>query len=96
MYYLISILLYCVVCGLISKYINESKGYANGFAWGAWLGIIGIIVVLCKPNIAKDQQPQQPESNSIDALERLAQLHEKGVLTDEEFEMKKAKLLDRI
>jgi hypothetical protein len=30
----------------------------------------------------------------MDELERLAQLHEEGVITDEEFEAKKKELLD--
>lgn len=38
----------CVVMGLISKHINENKGYYGGFAWGFFLGIIGIIVVACR------------------------------------------------
>lgn len=34
-----------IVFGFITKSINERKGYNGGFAWGFWLGIIGIIVV---------------------------------------------------
>ena len=31
--------------------INLNKGYDNnGFWWGFWLGLIGVIVVLCKPD----------------------------------------------
>jgi len=36
------------------------------------------------------------EDTPLDALERLADLHEHGALTDEEFARKKAELLDRI
>ena len=37
--------------GVLTQGINESKGYSGGFAWGFWLGIIGIIVVSCRqPN----------------------------------------------
>ena len=35
-------------------------------------------------------------SNPYDDLERLASLHEKGIITKEEFESKKKELLDRI
>jgi hypothetical protein len=37
---------------------------------------------------------QEDETDYLDELERLAQLHDQGILTDEEFEMKKKKLLD--
>lgn len=41
----------CIVFGFVTKQINEAKGYEGGFAWGFWLGIIGIIVVACRqPN----------------------------------------------
>lgn len=52
--YIVSIIVGLVVScifGAITKSINESKGYDGGFAWGFWLGMIGIIVVACKqPN----------------------------------------------
>lgn len=36
------------------------------------------------------------ESSSLDALEKLAKLHEQGILTDEEFSQKKAELLSKM
>lgn len=36
------------------------------------------------------------QSNSLDALEKLAKLHEQGILTDEEFSQKKAELLSKM
>lgn len=36
------------------------------------------------------------ESSNLDALEKLAKLHEQGVLTDEEFSQKKAELLSKM
>lgn len=41
-------LIYCCICGFVSKTINENKGYEGGFWWGFILGILGIIVVACK------------------------------------------------
>ena len=38
-----------VICGFITKSMNESKGYEGGFAWGFWLNVIGIIVVAVRP-----------------------------------------------
>ena len=37
--------------------------------------------------------PPPPEESSIDKLKELGQLHESGVLTDEEFAAAKAKIL---
>lgn len=37
-----------------------------------------------------------PESDAVDQLQRLAELHKGGILTDEEFAAKKAELLDRM
>lgn len=39
----------CIVCGFITKSINQSKGYEGGFAWGFWLTIIGIVIVAVRP-----------------------------------------------
>ncbi|MEA3431689.1 MAG: SHOCT domain-containing protein [candidate division WOR-3 bacterium] len=34
--------------------------------------------------------------NNIDVLRKLAELHKKGIITDEEFEQKKRELLDKL
>ncbi|MBE6861508.1 MAG: SHOCT domain-containing protein [Ruminococcus sp.] len=47
--YFFSVIVSSVICGFVSKTINENKGYYGGFAWGFWLSILGIIVVACKP-----------------------------------------------
>ena len=41
-----------------------------------------------------DTQDAANDDDYIKELERLAELHEKGILTDEEFEAKKTQLLD--
>ena len=86
----ISYIVFRVVCGLISKHINESKGYSNGFFWGAFLGILGIVIIACKPN--KNKQ----SAKAIESLKSLTELHNQGVLSDSEFEAKKADLITRI
>lgn len=43
----VTIVMACVF-GTITKRMNEEKGYYGGFAWGFWLGVIGIIVVACR------------------------------------------------
>ena len=54
-------------------------------------------------NISKDEMSdeefdyvdeQDAQDDYLDELERLGELHEKGILTDEEFEAKKKQLLD--
>lgn len=47
--YLIGYLIFCIICGLISKSINGNRGRDGGFGWGFFLGIIGIIVVAVRP-----------------------------------------------
>ncbi len=36
--------------GFIAQVVSENKGYEDGFFWGFFLGIIGLIVVACKPD----------------------------------------------
>ncbi len=48
--YLIVILILSCIWGLATYTINSNKGYYNnGFWWGFFLGIFGLLVVLCKP-----------------------------------------------
>ena len=48
-------------------------------------------------NLEKEKKAAPSSSDDIIArLEKLAQLKEKGVLTDEEFETQKQKLLERL
>ncbi|MBQ7186830.1 MAG: hypothetical protein IJR91_04280 [Ruminococcus sp.] len=41
-----------IVLGFVGRFIVKGKGYPDqmnhGFAWGFWLGIIGLIVCACK------------------------------------------------
>lgn len=43
-----------IVLGFVSRNIVKNKNYPDelnhGFAWGFWLGLIGLIVCLTKPN----------------------------------------------
>lgn len=48
MYYWIAVIIRAVIWGMITKKVSEKKGYYGGFAWGFWLGLIGLIVVACK------------------------------------------------
>lgn len=44
-------IIFGIIFGCITRKINENKGYDGGFAWGFWLGWIGLIVVACKPTL---------------------------------------------
>lgn len=39
-----------LIWGFVAQVVSENKGYEDGFFWGFFLGIIGIIVVACKPD----------------------------------------------
>ena len=85
--------------GFAAHFIAKSKGYDNGFFWGFFLGLIGLIVVCARPAIKpKDDalKDSQIRNNNIEAFQKLANLREKGVITEEEYRSKKKQLLDRI
>ena len=66
--------------------------------------IIALIVVLCvrsSKRKAPVQPPQVftnqwPANDPTEAIEKLAKLHEQGILSDEEFQQKKAELLAKM
>ncbi len=95
-------LILSVVFGCITNSMAVNKGYDGGFGWGFWLGIIGIIVVAVRPIMNANSASEQgvtTAATSVDdcaALEKLAKLHEQGILTDEEFQQKKANILSRM
>ena len=80
------------IFGTTTRRMSRSKGYEGGFAWGFFLGVIGIIVVAVRP----DRLNFKHDSSSIDNLVKLADLHEKGIITDTEYAQKKEELLKRI
>lgn len=46
---IIVVLIYSLVCGFVSKAINNNRGKDGGFWWGFFLGVIGIVVVAVRP-----------------------------------------------
>lgn len=48
--YIISVLVWAFVWGFATKKVGENKGHDGCFWWGFWLGFIGLIIVLTKPN----------------------------------------------
>lgn len=98
--YFFGVLIVSIIFGLITKHINESKGYTGGFAWGFWLNIIGIIVVACKPDNRSFSQYQGntsvPERSIADEIKEYKELYDQGIITDEEFQLKKQQLLNKM
>ena len=107
-----------LLCSVICYQIMKSKGYPNDTCLkhgigGFFLGLIWVIVDLCKESYAAQQVQvaQQPvlnapvESNGaatdnsmslLEQLGKLAELKDNGVLTEAEFEAKKAEMLKKI
>lgn len=54
-----------IICGLITNSMNQNKGYDSGFAWGFFLGIIGIIVVAVRPYNNASSSSVSPNSKSF-------------------------------
>lgn len=59
MWVIIVYLIYGCIFGFITQYVAESKGYDTGFAWGFWLGVIGLLVVGFRPAIAQQYDPTE-------------------------------------
>lgn len=95
------ILLWCIIWGFVTKAIVKGKGYENSGVWfwcGFFLGIIGVIVAACKPavNVSPNYTPVQPQTSSADELFKYKKLLEQGAITQEEYDAKKAQLLNDI
>ena len=91
-----------VVCGFITKSINESRGGEGGFWWGCLLGVIGIIIVAVRPmdgnnsnqsNSAPSRQYSAPVTSAADELKKYKELLDQGIITEEEYQKKKEQLL---
>ena len=72
-------LISCIIFGCITRAINTNKGYEGGFAWGFWLGVIGIIVVACRA----DNRHYYDESEENSALSAYAkEVSERRIMDD--------------
>lgn len=95
-----------LICGFVAQVVSENKGYEDGFFWFFFLGIIGIIVVACKPDnnssyasalLSKETEEKdksEKELLNVQKLKSYKDLLDSGVITQEEFDKKKSELLD--
>lgn len=94
---MISIIVMALFFGFIAGNINENKGHSfwTGFACGALLGIIGILIVA----VQKDNSDVKKVSGSYvsaDELEKYKKLLDQGAITEQEFEDVKKKILNKL
>ena len=82
-----------ITWGLATQSIGKSRGHQNCFWWGFFLGLIGLIVVVC---LNPKTNNQNNLIDNIDALDKLKRLQENGAITKEEFEENKKVLLNGI
>lgn len=80
LFYLIVTLGVACAFGFATMKISENKGYYGGFAWGFWLGFIGLIVVLAKPeNPALYQETSSNYSMHDSLSDRLHRINNGGI-----------------
>lgn len=87
------IYLYSIMFAYLSRLIGIKKGIDNGYAWGLCLGLLGFIVV-CALKEVENANKDELEINRYDELQKLQNLKEKGILTTDEFDNEKKKLLN--
>lgn len=91
---LVGAILFLWGCGSYAK----AKGYTGFLGILGLLHLLGLFMLVFLPDKHKDGKVPAPNSDaksssSLDTLERLAGMKEKGILTDEEFQQKKRELL---
>ena len=79
---------------MMVAYVDQTSNYRACEGLVAFMKANGIYSQF---SLAKPADTNTPPQQDIPALiEKLAELHRKGILTDEEFQSKKAELLKRL
>src|SRR4051812_29538669 len=85
------------ICGLICSGIadHKSRSATGWFFLGFLFGPLAILAVAVTSPIreATDYSLPKPDTSKADELAKLAELRDRGVLTEDEFSAQKAKLL---
>lgn len=91
------IIIVCAIIGCIPAAIAQSKGH-NFLAWwiyGALLFIVALIhSLLLKPE--SKPAPKRTTSDAADELTKFAALKEQGAITEEEFQVQKARIMSQL
>ena len=75
-----------LIWAYICEFIGNSKGYYKGcFPWGLFLGFIGVIICLCKPNVKNQQIMAGYMDQQTEILNHLSN-HESKQIVRTEFE----------
>lgn len=98
MVYLAVALIGGIVCAFVA--VAKSRNPLGWFAIGALLPLVGFILLLVlpaeqPPGSAPSPQPPVDPSSDLDELAKLADLRDRNVLTADEFEGRKRKILER-
>ncbi|MBQ3665096.1 MAG: SHOCT domain-containing protein [Lachnospiraceae bacterium] len=86
--YFLGLLIWGILMGCATKVINESKGYSGGFAWGFWLGLIGLIVVACKSNkIESNPSYSNSSQSTMETESKEKQISESMVIKNDDLDV---------
>ena len=92
---LIGVYFFPTICAAIRKHENESAiGLTNlllGWTFIGWA--VCLIWAFKNPAVNVRQVNNAPKASTVDELERLGKLRDSGVLTEEEFQAQKEKVL---
>ena len=87
-------IVYAIIFGVITDHVAASKGYDDGFWWGFFLGIIGLMVVGFR--VQKEGQVKNQERDSqLSNIQMLNDLRKQGVITDNVYQKKIDEILEK-
>lgn len=78
-----------LICGYITRKMLKRNG--NGFLIGLLLGLIGLGIAIYINS--KEKLNTNANENKYEELQKLSELKQKGILTEEEFNKEKEKIL---
>lgn len=81
------------IFGIATNVIGDKKGYDTCFLWGFFLGIIGLIIILLRPNKDTSNNNENLITSEADELAKFKKLLDEGAITEEEYQAKKKQIL---
>jgi|SRR5476651_159341 len=94
---IIVVLLLCALPAIWGYREGEKRttGAIGGLLLGLFLGFIGIIIIYCMPKIEEQQYHNFFAQSPADEIQKYKQLMDSGAITEEEYNIQKAKILNR-